>query len=229
MQLFKKVLSREVEEKNKHRTSTIMKKTFTVLLALLYINLNVSAQEDQQTLFGDDKLSLRGFLGLNVKGLELNNQIGILSGGEIDLVINHKFNVGFFGYGMMNDVVNTDVVEGETFYYELGYGGIKLEPVLFSHSLIHLTLPVNFGAGGVSLNEHRPWDYYNYDWESTFYDYDGFVFVEPGLGLEVNLFKNLRLNASAGYLFTDRINISGNLMQPLDGWTGSLSLRLGWF
>jgi len=206
-----------------------MKKTISVLMILIYASINVSAQEQDQTLFGDEKLSIRGFLGFNGKGIELNDQIGILSGGEIDLVINHKFNIGFFGYGMLNDVVNDDIIEGERFYYELGYGGMKLEPVLFSHKLIHLTIPVNFGAGGVSLNEYRPWDYNNYDWESTLQDYDAFVFVEPGLGLEINLFKNLRLNASAGYLFTDRVNISGNLIHPLDGWTGNISLRLGWF
>jgi len=206
-----------------------MKKTITLLMTIVYVSLNVSAQKEHQTLFGDEKLSVRGFLGLNIKGMELNNQIGILSGAEINIVINHKFNVGFFGYGLLNDVVNDNVVEGERLYYEMGYGGLKLEPVIFSHNIVHLTLPINIGAGGVSLNENRPWDYYNYDWESTLYDYNTFVFVEAGLGLEINLFKNLRLNASAGYLFTDRINLSGNLMQPLDGWTGNLSLRLGWF
>lgn len=212
-----------------------MKLTHIFTTAIILVSIGVKAQErtdEMQTLFGsEDKFSVRGFAGFNMKGIELDNQIGVLSGIELDLVINHKMNIGFFGYGLVSEVEYKNAVISDTYYYDMGLGGMKLEPVIASNSLIHLIVPVNFGAGGIGVNKHRYYqeDYYSNQWEDNIYDYDAFVFVEPGLGVELNLFKHFRLNASAGYMFTDKVRIGGTLNKPMDGFTGNVSLRFGWF
>lgn len=188
-----------------------------------------------KTLLGAGDHSVRGFIGFNSKGLQLNDQIAVLTGLELDLVLGHKLNIGFFGYGKVNEVQSNYVdFQGFKHYYELGLGGVKIEPVLFTNSLVHLTFPIQMGAGAMSLNKRRIVDYNYYndgfgDWENSLYDFDTFVFVEPSVSAELNLFKHLRLNAGVGYMITDRINLAGTSTTPLEGLTGNISLRLGWF
>ena len=214
-----------------------MKKILTIIM-LAGIVLSAKAQDETiynpKTLFGGDK-SVRGFIGLNTKGIQLNNQVAVLTGAEVDLVLGHRLNIGFFGYGKINEVQsNFFDIQGYRNYYELGMGGFKLEPVLFTNALIHLTIPVQMGAGVMSLNRQRliDYNYYNddyYNWENTIYDFDTFVFVEPSVSAELNLLKHMRLNVGVGYLVTDKINLAGTNAYPMEGFTGNISLRLGWF
>jgi len=206
-----------------------MKKVLvTLFVAIGFLSY---AQEEQKTLFGSEIKSVRAFTSFNHKAVELNNQVGLMAGGEISLVFNHKFNFGFFGYGMYNDL-KSDYVDqyNQGYLYELGMGGMKFEPVFFSNSVVHFTVPVEVGIGGISLNKKRIFYTENeIVWGESLQDDDVFTFVEPSLRAEVNLFKNLRLNAGVGYLFTDVVNMSATGRYPINGLTGNISLKLGWF
>lgn len=214
-------------------------KNLTLLLALIMTSVFVQAQEEKtynpKTLLGAGDHSVRGFIGFGSKGVQLNNQIAVLAGGEVDLVFGHKINIGFFGYGKVNEVQSNFIdFQGYRHFYELGLGGFKIEPVIFTNFLVHLTIPIQMGAGALSLNRRRliDYDYYNDgfgDWENSLYDFDTFVFIEPSVSAELNLLKHLRLNAGVGYMITDRINLAGTSALPLEGLTANISLRLGWF
>ena len=82
-------------------------KKITAVLALMITVLSSYAQVEQEynpkTLLGGDK-SVRGFIGFGSKGLLLNNQVAVLTGAEVDLVFGHRVNIGFFGYGKINEV-----------------------------------------------------------------------------------------------------------------------------
>jgi len=213
-------------------------KIVTVLFGMtLLLQNTASAQEEKkkdevQTLFGTERPSVRGFVTLNYKMFELNNQAAVMSGGGISLGINHKFNIGFFGYGMVSNVYSNYVdVNFHRYFYEAGIGGVRLEPVIWSNKLVHLTIPVELGGGVMSINRSRllsP-DGYEDEWNSSMNGYDGFSYAEPGLNFEVNLFKHLRFDAGVGYRFTNNINLAGTDAFPLSGITGNMSLKLGWF
>lgn len=199
-------------------------------LSLITIAQEVETKPEQQTLFGNnEKPSLRAFIGFNTKGILLDDQFGLLTGGSFEMVFNHKLNIGFFGQGMINNVNYFNPISNQTRYYNLALGGIKIEPVLFSYkSSIHLTFPINFGAGAVSTRGQFLIDN-QFDWEDSSYDLDGFVFVEPCAGVEFNLLKHVRLAANVGYMFTDNVYLSGNLNRNLNSFSGNISLRIGWF
>ena len=210
-------------------------KNITLLLAIIFATNAIAQQEEYNpnTLLGGGDHSVRGFVGFSSKGLQLNNQIAVLSGAEINLVFGHKVNLGFFGYGKINEV-QSNFVDNQGFlnHYELGLGGFKIEPVLFTNSMVHLTIPVQMGAGALSLNRNRlmNFDYYNNgDWENSLYDFDAFIFIEPSISAELNLLKHLRLNAGVGYMLTDKVNLAGTNAFPLEGFTANISLRIGWF
>lgn len=215
-------------------------KTLTTFILLMFTLVSLgqdrekSSDYNPKTLLGSKDKSVRGYLGVNEKGVILNNQIGLMSGGELSLVFGHRLNIAFFGYGKTNRV-QSDYVDAGGFrhYYELGMGGMKLERVFFTNSAVHFTVPVSLGVGGMTLNRYALTDYEYYSnsnhWENSLYDFDTFVFIEPGLNLELNLFKHLRLDAGIGYLFTDEISLAGTNNRPLNNLTGNVSLKLGWF
>lgn len=207
-----------------------MKNTLLILITFLSINsFAQSTNGEQQTLFGSDKRSIRAYIALNHKAITLNNQIGLLAGGELSLVFNHKLNFGIFGYGMYNDIQSNYIDNyNYSYFFEYGSGGFKIEPVFLSNSVIHFTIPIEVGIGGISLNRNR--FYHNdYDWDSNHNSYDIFGFVEPGIKAEVNLFRNLRFSSGIGYQFTDVINLANTDNYPLNGWTINAGLKFGWF
>lgn len=211
-----------------------MKKIISIVLVGIAMT-SISAQEssvkqEQQTFFGNsEKPTLRGFIGFKSSGIALNNQFGYLNGAEVNMVFNHKLNVGFYGMGMVNNVSYFSPFHNQQRYYSLAMGGFKIEPVLWSYeSKLHLILPINFGAGALSSRSEQ-WYTPGAEWDEDNYNVDGFVFFEPGAGVELNLLKHVRLAANVGYMFTDNVYLSGNLNQNLSSFTGTVSLRLGWF
>jgi len=187
---------------------------------------------EQNTLFGTKKPSIRGYVSLNAKTIELNNQIGLLTGAEATLVLNHKFNIGFYGQALLNNVMSsyTDA-NNNLYHYEMAQAGIKLTPTLFSKRTIHLTFPVELGLGGLSINRYRFFDINTFEsnsWNDV-YDYDWFAYVEPGIRAEINLFKHLRLSGGLGYTLTDPVILTSTTSKPIDGLNANLSLKVGWF
>lgn len=211
-----------------------MKKLFIIAIAILSAQF-ISAQrfsDDQQTVFGK-KRGFGAYLGLNSKLTEINDQNALMTGIEGTFVINHSLNIGVEGYGLATTVRSNSMnLEGNRRFIGTGYGGLKLEPVLWSEKVIHLTLPVSFGAGGISEFEKDYTEFENFedhDWDIDKNDFDMFLYIEPGINAEVNLFRMLRLAGGVSYRFTDGLEITGLDSNSMSGYNINLSLRFGWF
>jgi hypothetical protein len=217
-----------------------MKKTaFALLVYLFFINPSFTQQvvdepEEARTLIGGIE-SFGGFLGVGVKAGDINGQAGLLVGGELCGVFSHRMNIGLAGYGLATEVHgDTRDPDGELWKLDMGYGGILLEPVIAHKSIVHLTVPVLLGVGGAGLRDdhYRPvrqgtdQDMDEFDsWEET----DVFLVAEPGLNVELNLFKYARLDLGATYRYIYDNNLQGLSDKELSGFTGSVTLKLGWF
>jgi hypothetical protein len=220
---------------NKSPESTLMKR-LTLLSLIFLMALTIKAQDEKapiQTVFGN-KSGFGGYLGVNTKFTEINGQEALFTGGEVAFVVNRSFNIGVEGYGMVNHVRSNNLsVGGDRLYVQMGYGGLHLEPVIYSESVIHLTVPVLLGAGGVGETTRPYWieDNGNFDIETDlrYGESDYFFVAEPGLRLEVNLFKFLRVAGGASYRFMTDVEMGGLETQDLKGFNADLSLRFGWF
>ncbi len=211
-----------------------MKKVL-LIIAVLALGLGANAQderarEDVETLFSSGT-PVGGFVGVSYRPMELNGQAGVMAGGEAAIVLGHQLNIGFAGYGLLTDInSNYTDVNGNTYLYELGYGGLKLEPVIASHKMIHVTVPVLLGAGGATIARNRMWDYSDsFDWDTDVYDSDVFLVAEPGVNVEVNLFKILRLDAGVSYRFVNDVTLVNATNNSMSGFSGNVTLKLGWF
>lgn len=195
---------------------------------------NQEEDRDHQTLFGN-KRGFGGYLGINSKSMEINGQPAMFMGGELNMVIGHSLNLGFEGYGMLTHV-NSDNLnsQGHPYFLQMGYGGFHIEPVIASDNLIHLTLPVLLGAGGIAETQNPLWtgnvvDGVHTDFHQRIHRSDMFLIAEPGINLELNVSRFMRLAGGVSYKFVSDAQMPGIAVNDLEGISGNLSLRFGWF
>jgi hypothetical protein len=108
-----------------------------------------------------------------------------------------------------------------------GYGGLLIEPILAPFSPVHLAFPIIIGAGGIAYVDRYYWSSHTYDPWVT--DAAAFFVFEPGIELELNLVRFLRLAVGASYRLTSDIKMENAKSDALNGLTGSFSLKFGKF
>ncbi len=218
-----------------------MKKIAFIIIGMLCIQYHSKAQnivkraDDSETIFGNGE-RVGGFLEMGTRAGEVNGQAGLFVGGSIVAVFGSQLNVGLAGYGL------TTKVDGDTYdkrnrkhAIDMGYGGLLIEPVIGSNRKIHFTVPILLGVGGVGLRRSHV---YTSKSDSIKVEIDGwgghdetdaFLVAEPGLMLEFNLLRNVRLSLGSTYRYVYDSNLTGIADEELSGFTGSFSLKLGWF
>lgn len=205
---------------------------FSILLAAGM--LNVAAQRSQepiQTLLGDSP-SLGVFLGFGGKMSTFNKQEGLMLGGELNMVLGRGMNIGFHGYGLVTETNSDNFDEfGKQLYYNIGYGGLTLEPVFFSERAVHFTVPVLLGGGGIGESRYPlvDADNQNSDEFPGFYRSDFFFYAEPGLNIELNLVEYVRIYAGASYRFVYDVDLPNLSDSDMTGFGVNMGLRVGIF
>lgn len=183
---------------------------------------------EQETLFGKG-IAVGGYLGMTGKGTSLNGSAALLSGGEVAVVVGHKLNIGLAAYGLVTNVFSNYMDdESNRYFIDMGYGGLFLEPVFFSERLVHLSVPVTIGMGGAAINSSRIYDYddsYEYGLVSS----DAFLVLEPGINVELNVCKIVRLGAGLSYRYVSDVQLIDHSNEDFSGLSGSVNLKIGWF
>jgi len=197
---------------------------------MLSIPFQSIAQENEyKTLFGGEEDSFGGYFGLNSHYTKINGQDALLLGGEASAILNHSLSIGIKGYGMVTSNESNNFTDlGEQLYIAMGYGGLTIEPILFYNSAVHLSLPILMGAGGIaeySKNNYHDYEHYNFD----HYNSDYFFLLEPGVNVEINVLKFMRISSGVSYRITSDIDMTGLNSNDLNGFNFDLSLKFGWF
>ncbi len=212
-----------------------MKKSLIILMILSFSFVAFSQTDEDsarqsdeiKTIFRND-VSHGGYIGITCNYSQIDNKDAIAVGGRIGWIIDHHFTIGFAGYGFVNDVYIDDVFESEVFNLGGGYGGLLLEPIIAPKFPIHLSFPIIIGAGGVNFLDHktRMWDEDN---DRNGEETDVFFVVEPGIELELNMVKFMRIAIGGSYRFTDAIDLKGVDKDILKGFSGGITLKFGKF
>lgn len=172
-----------------------------------------------------------GHLSLNVKGAQFYDETSLLLGGELVFTLSHALNVGIAGYGMptrvnyrddKNDYIND-------LYVEYGYGGLFVEPVFFDQQVVHFTLPMLIGAGWAGLSDSRFYNDPQHNYPFRVVDETSFFVFEPGINMEVNLVRNVKLTLGGSYRIVSGSDINQISDSDLGGFTFGGGIRVGWF
>ena len=167
----------------------------------------VLAQE-QALISGD--VEHGGFDSPSVKITNINGENAVLVGGRGGWIVNHKFVLGAAGYGLASNIYpkGSDTIRR---YMEMGYAGLDLEYITYSDHLVHLSLELLIGGGGIRYKEDDDFDFGKPS--------DAFFILEPGINVNLNVTQFFRISCGASYR-----HISGLRSNLSTRWI-SLSIR----
>ncbi|WOD43288.1 hypothetical protein [Hwangdonia lutea] len=201
-----------------------IKLTLTAI-SLCFIAL-VNAQESKDYIeFNDRKNTVHGvYLGIATHYGEIDKVDTYAASFKVAYVANQKFEIGFVGVGFYSDFNlqglsynNRDLVGA--------YGGLHLEPILFSKSKLNLSFPLLIGGGAVGLLKGDINDTYieDSDWEAVFV-------VEPGISILYNISRYLQLEAGVKHRFSSRLNLQSEYnVSRIDGYSVGIGIKVGVF
>lgn len=216
-----------------------MKKTSIALLLFVLLSaIAAKAQEttggEMRTLFGNnEKISHGGYGALLINYSQIDDKDAVLVGARGGWIINHGITLGIGGYGFANQLDYKNFTVGDEVYDKVilsgGYGGLLIEPILFPFSPVHVAIPVIIGAGGAAYVN----DYYygnpGYEWEYYTIDSSPFFVLEPGVEIEFNMVKFMRIGLGAYYRYTSGLDLYNTDEHALDGFSTGISLKFGKF
>jgi hypothetical protein len=201
-------------------TSTFAQKTIRI------DNSNDNNQEIQ-TLFKRNKRD--GFYGAMTVGYSpINGSDGVVFSSRGCWIVDHWFALGVGGTAFANNIEGINDLDqtlnqlNNNTHLAGGYGGFIIEPMLAPLKPLHLSFPLLIGAGGAST-------YTDYYYSSTYDVGDLFAVVEPGIELEVNFTRWLRIAAFATYRFTSDIKIEDINPDALRSYSVGMSFKVGLF
>ncbi len=199
-----------------------MKKAWIILAAVIFAGGQMLAQEE--TLLGDGKISQGGFGGPVVKFTHIHNTLGVLVGGHGGWIVNHTFVIGGGGYGLVNNIRTVKVISGEEQLLTFGYGGLELHYINQSNNLVHYTVSILLGGGGVgyrsALND------YEWDWDR---ESNAFFVFEPGVRVMLNVTNFFRIGAGASYRVISGVDMDNFKNNDFSGPSTELVFKFGKF
>ncbi|MFZ1331944.1 MAG: hypothetical protein WAR83_07145 [Flavobacteriales bacterium] len=205
-------------------------------------NTNEHAQEPRTLFGGNGKIKHGGWGAPTASYTQVMKQDAMLVGLRGGWLINHRLTIGVAGQGMVTPLTNKayeelliaeDGAGLSTSRFNMGYGGLLIEPVISYKSPIHISLPIIIGAGGCGYttstrspghDEWFEWDEYDYRNDS-----EAFFVLEPGIDLEMNVIPLLRFGIGASYRYTTEVDLPATAKDALHGITAGFSIKVGKF
>ena len=147
--------------------------------------------------------------------------------------INHRFLLGFAVAGVTNNLPvlpEFSAKPGTALSYEYGQAGLMTEYVIGSEKAVHIAFQL-FAGGGFTLQyeRHALYDDFHDDHRHDVYDEDWFFVAEPGVKLEMNIFKWMRFSPGVSYRAAFNSNSLGLSDNALSAISYNATLKFGKF
>jgi hypothetical protein len=209
--------------------------------------VNSSKDEKIRTLFSGSKNPMKTikYLGLSV-GSEfqygsLAGEFTPMAGVSATLHINKKWGIGLGGYSTVNNFTPTAFNVKSLLNLNVMYGGLKLEYTPNPNAPIHVSFPLLISGGMArvdSVNNYRNgFGGRNRNNRRDFNERDNTYFwaIQPGINIEANVIRFLKIYAGASYRLVPSVNTETTTALPtpsasqLSGLNVSAGLKVGLF
>ena len=190
-------------------------------LFLLVIIFTFSALAQESTLISGD-IESGGFGGPVIKVTNINGENAVIAGGRGGWIINHSFVLGGGGYGLVTDV-NAKVKDLNHQYVEMGYGGLEIEYIASSDDIIHLSIGLLVGGGGIGY-KHEDNEVFN-----TSHNTKSFFVIEPSADANLNVTRFFRIAAGASFRYVSGLKSVISTSADLSGLSAVLTFKFGKF
>ncbi|MGX1931287.1 hypothetical protein [Flagellimonas sp. 2504JD4-2] len=205
-----------------------MKQNRLLLFILVLFACSASAQTEDDgdyIEFNDRRNVVHGvYLGLSTYFGEIDGKETYRGSLKVAYVANRKFEVGFVGSVLYSEQDNPLTTNEDLL---AAYGGLHLEPILFSESAVNLSFPVLIGAGGAGYLGNNFDDRIGEEIDED--DIDAIFVLEPGVSLLFNVSRYLQLEAGVKYRFSSKLDLEFNPLSRINGFSGGIGIKVGVF
>ena len=189
-------------------------KKLTTLLFFVFLSFGLFSQQNhydqpsgERTLFNNGGIRLTGLWGGSTNGfVKFQNDFSLNNGGYFVFELNENFLIGWSGYGSGTDLPDGTRVGIDGNDLILGY-------TFDSNKTIHPTAYLKGGRGTLEIGENIR---------------DNVFVIEPSIGVELNIFKFMRLGIDGGYRFVNGVNTAGYSDQDFSSAFIGLRLKFGY-
>lgn len=222
--------------------SHLLKMGFIILISF-FVKGNLASQildttyraDSTKTLFGKVRISTLGiYIAPEFQYGQLAQQFTSLGSGSLMLSFNKKFDVGLNMSSNRGDFAPKDISSAQDLRLRTRTVGLKMAYNVAPYKLVYISIPLVIGGGTASIdsldavsnipNGHH--DIGNNRRNRS--NNTSYMFVQPGVNADVNLFKYAKFFIGASY----RINLktrngSDALVQLANGQLGGLIFQTG--
>jgi hypothetical protein len=201
-----------------------MKKILISFFVLISFYTTGRAQEEVKTLLGDGVKKIGFYINPTFQTGKIGGQIALIPGARAGIVINHNFYAGLTYNQIINEytpVNETDIDK----YLDMRWGGLLLEYSLKPENMIHVNIPLTIGLGEVELD----WKDGSEQMSDTPYGDRAFFTAAPGIQLEMNVSKYIKLSIGAEYRFVNKVTFRNLTEKELRGFTAMFGIKAGIF
>jgi hypothetical protein len=202
-----------------------MKKVkLSMLFFAIAITTTAQTNEGVKTFFGNGKPEIGYFLSPSCQIGSIAGSTAVMTGIGAGILFNSKYYLGL-NYKFIT-TENTPVGELDNrLYLDQRYFGLRFEYAIQPKSVVHFNFPVEFGVGETELDLKD-----SYENEGLVPTNDAwFAYLEPGVALEINLHKYIKLNISGGYRFVSNVSFRNLTEKDIMGISCSARLKIGIF
>jgi hypothetical protein len=169
-------------------------------------------------LFKDKAKDLNPYISSTFQFSEVALQYSTVAGLGAGVIINKKIILGLLYHSTFNEIA-LPVLKGS------GLLKMKMEGVHFEYTLwplqkIHLSIPLSAGIGQLKITDSEL---------SVQTGKPSFLFAEPGLILEINVWKYAKLGISTSYRYTSQVGYGPITSTDLNGFIAAVSVKFGMF
>jgi hypothetical protein len=191
------------------------------LVFFLVIVFTFSALAQEATLFNGE-IESGGFGGPVLKVTNINGENAMMFGGRGGWIINHSFVLGGGGYGLVTDV-NAKTTDSIHKFIEMGYGGVEIEYIPSSNDILHLSLGLLIGAGGIGYKQED-----NNGFMAS-HKNNSFFVLEPSVNANLNVTHSFRIAAGVSYRYVSGLKSVVSTNTDLSGPSALLIFKFGKF
>lgn len=205
---------------------------FAVLISLIS-TLKLSAQDTTHTLLKFRKPESVGiYVTPEFQYGSLNGDFTSFGGGSLMLMINNRFAFGVTGQSSISNTFSPK--NSSPLYVRSQFGGGKIEYSINPSAAIHITLPLVIGAGLVQADSLSGRSgFFGGGERNNYYNRRGnsYVVIQPGVNVEANLLKFMKLFVGANYRFSilNDNNLTVLPASALQGLSISAGIKMGIF
>jgi hypothetical protein len=201
-----------------------IKDNLLLLFCAIMLTSNAQTNEEVKTIFGSEKRDIGYFINPSFKFGEIAGSTAIIPGIGAGVVLNNKMYFGLNYQYIASE--NTPAGESDNrLYLDQRWGGLKFEYSFQPKNAIHFNFPVELGIGETELDLK---DFFEDEFSVPAGD-AWFAYIEPGVALEINIHKNVKINFAAGYRFVSDFTFRNLTEKEIMGITCSAGLKIGIF